>query len=403
MQFLVDWENRVDFDRLRKERTARVKQQIKKEGLDAVLLFKAENIRYMTGYRPLWWSQCFLTRNAGLMTVDSDPILFPTSGCAERCQATMDWMPKKNIRPLATLEDEGIIKNVVNDVFIPAFKELGIKEGSKVGVDATTMLILLKLQEAFPKVEFVNGDDCLKTAQVIKTQDEIVLMRQSSHMAMIGMKRAIESIDLGKRECEILAEAMHSFYSHGMEVPQCNLIVASGEGTAPLRRFASDREIKYGDLVFLDLGGCFNGYYSDFTRTLIYGEPNEKQKKIYQAVYKMMMAIHDKVKPGNTNVDVTRAVKKVVKDEGFEGKDYLGLIGHSLGVHGLTSPIIGERASKGEKTFELKPGMIFSLEPGIFIPGTPGGGGVRLEDTILVTEDGNELFTPAPYDEKLLS
>jgi len=83
--------------------------------------------------------------------------------------------------------------------------------------------------------------------------------------------------------------------------------------------------------------------------------------------------------------------------------DYLGLIGHSLGIHGLTSPIIGEKSSKGEKTFELQPGMIFSLEPGIFIPGTPGGGGVRLEDTILITEDGNELFTPAPYDEKLLS
>jgi len=403
MQFEVDWENRVDFKRLRKERTIQVKQQMKEQGLDAVLLFKAENIRYMTGYRPLWWSQSFLTRNAGLMTVDSDPILFPTSGCAERCQMTMDWMSKENIRPLATLEDEGIISNVVNDVFVPAFRELGITEGSKIGIDATTMLILSKLKEVFPKVEFVDGDECLKDAQVIKTPDEIILMRQSSHMAMIGMKRAIESIDLGVRECEILAEAMHSFYSHGMEVPQCNLIVTSGEGTAPLRRFASDREIKYGDLVLLDLGGCFNGYNSDFTRTVIYGEPNKKQKKIYQAVYKMMMTIHDKMKPGNSNVDVTRAVKKVVKDEGFEGQDYLGLIGHSLGIHGLTSPIIGEKSSKGEKTFGLKPGMVFSLEPGIFIPGTPGGGGVRLEDTILVTEDGNELFTPAPYDEKLLS
>ena len=403
MQLLVDWEDRVDFNRLRKERTSRVKQQIKEKGLDAVLLFKAENIRYMTGYRPLWWSQCFLTRNAGLMTADSDPILFPTSGCAERCQKTMDWMSKDNIRPLATLEDKGIINNVVNDVFVPAFKELGITEGSKVGIDATTMLILSKLKEVFPKVEFVDGDECLKDAQVIKTPDEIVLMRQSSHMAQIAMKRAIEFIDLGVRECEILAEAMHSLYSNGMEVPQCNLIVTSGEGTSPLRRFASDREIKYGDLVFLDLGGCFNGYNSDFTRTVIYGEPNEKQKEIYQAVYKMMMTIHGMMKPGNTNVDLTKAVKKVVRDEGFEGQDYLGLIGHSLGVHGLTSPIIGEKSSKGEKTFELQPGMVFSLEPGIFIPDVPGGGGVRLEDTILVTEDGNELFTPAPYDEKLLS
>jgi len=403
MHFEVDWESRVNFNRLRKERMEKVRKGIKENNLDAVLLFKAENLRYLTGYRPLWWTQCFLTRNAGLMTADSDPILFPTSGCAERCWVTMDWMPKENIRPLATLEDEGIIDQVMKDLFVPAFKELGITDGSKVGIDASTMLILEKLKKMFPKVEFVDGDECLKNAQLIKTRDEIVLLRQSSHMAQIAMKRAIEFIDLGVRECEILAEAMHSLYSHGMEVPQCSLIVASGEGTAPLRRFASDREIKYGDLVFLDMGGMFNGYNSDFTRTVIFGEPNEQQKKIYKTVYKMMMAIHETLKPGNTNVDVTKAVKKVVKDEGFEGKDYLGLIGHSLGVHGLTSPIIGEKASKGEKTFELKPGMVFSLEPGIFIPGTPGGGGVRLEDTLLVTEDGNELFTPAPYDEKLLS
>jgi len=403
MYLQVDWKNRVNFDRLRKERKERVRKEVKEKNLDAVLMFKAENLRYLTGYRPLWWTQCFLTRNAGLMAADSEPILFPTSGCAERCWVTMDWMPKESIRPLPTLEDEGIIMQAMKDLFVPAFKELGITDGSKVGIDASTMLILEKLKETFPKIEFVDGDECLKNTQVIKTPDEIVLLRQSSHMAMIAMKRAIEFIDLGVRECEILAEGMHSLYSHGMEVPQCSLIVTSGEGTAPLRRFASDREIKYGDLVFLDMGGMFNGYNSDFTRTVIYGEPNEQQKKIYKAVHKMMMAIHETVKPGNTNVDVTRAVRKVVKDEGFEGMDYLGLIGHSIGVHGLTSPIIGEKASQSERTFELEPGMVFSLEPGIFIPGVPGGGGVRLEDTILVTEDGNELFTPAPYDAKLLS
>jgi Xaa-Pro aminopeptidase len=403
MQFLVDWENRIDFDKLREERKNRVRNKIKKNNLDAVLLFKAENLRYLTGYRPLWWTQCFLTRNAGLMAVDSEPILFPTSGCAERCWVTMDWMPKESIRPLPTLEDEGIIRQAMKDLFVPAFKELGIKKGSRVGIDASTILILEILKETFPEVDFVDGDECLKGTQIIKTPDEIKLLRQSSHMAMIAMKRAIEFIDLGVRECEILAEAMHSLYSHGMEVPQCSLIVTSGEGTAPLRRFASDREIKYGDLVFLDIGGMFNGYNSDFTRTVIYGEPNEQQKKIYKAVYKMMMAIQETLLPGNTNIDVTKAVRKVVKDEGFEGRDYLGLIGHSIGVHGLTSPIIGEKASQSETTFELEPGMVFSLEPGIFIPGVPGGGGVRLENTILVTEEGNELFTPAPYDEKLLS
>ena len=168
--------------------------------------------------------------------------------------------------------------------------------------------------------------------------------------------------------------------------------------------FASDKMINQHELVFLDLGGCFNGYFSDFTRTVVCGEPNEQQKKIYRAVHGMMMEIFRTMKPGNTTDEVNRMARKVVVDSGFEGHDYLGLLGHSIGVTGLTFPIIGEIAAEGtENITELKPGMIFSLEPGIFIPGTPGGGGIRLEDTVLITETGNEVFTTVPYDDKLLA
>ena len=403
MDFAVDWTKRIDFDLLRLERTKNLNEQIIKHDLDALLCFKAENLRYMTGYRPLWWPISFLTRNAGIMVAGKEPILFPTSGCYERCQATMYWMKKDNIRPLATMEDPGIIDAEVQKKFKPAFEELGITEG-KIGVDHVSMLVLLKLQEAFPKAEFVNGDHCVLDAQVIKNSEEIKCMRVSSQLATFAMDRALRKIDAGVRECEVLAEAMHSLYSNGMEVPQCNLIVTSGDGTAPLRRFASDKKINWGELVFLDLGGCFNGYFSDFTRTVIFGKPNEQQKRIYQAVYGMMMEIHKTMKPGKTNLDVNEAARKVVVDCGFKGYDYLGLLGHSIGVTGLTYPIVGEIAAIGsENVVELKPGMIFSMEPGIFIADTPGGGGVRLEDTILITEDGNEVLTKIPYDEALLS
>ena len=265
------------------------------------------------------------------------------------------------------------------------------------------MLTLMKLKEAFPKADFVNGDHCVLDAQVIKNSEEIKCMRASSQMAAIAMDRAIRAIGLGVRECEILAEAMHALYCNGMEVPQCNLIVTSGDGTAPLRRFASDRQIRQDELVFMDLGGCFNGYFSDFTRTVIFGKPNAQHKKIYKAVYEMMNEIKRTLIPGNTNADVNKAARQVVIDHGFKGHDYLGLLGHSIGVTGLTYPIVGEIAAMSEREVVLKPGMIFSLEPGIFIPGVPGGGGVRLEDTILVTEDGNEVLTTTPYDENLLS
>ena len=150
----------------------------------------------------------------------------------------------------------------------------------------------------FPQAEFVNGDHCVLDAQVVKNSEEIKCMRVSSQMAAIAMGKAIRKIDAGVRECEILAEAMHSLYSNGMEVPQCNLIVTSGDGTAPLRRFASDKQINWGELVFMDLGGCFNGYFSDFTRTVIYGKPSELHKRIYKAVYEMMNEIKRTMKPG---------------------------------------------------------------------------------------------------------
>lgn len=403
MHFAIDWTKRIDFDLLRRERTKSLNEQIKKFGLDALLCFKAESIRYMTGYRPLWWPISFLTRNAGLMAADKDPILFPTSGCVERCWESMYWMKKENMRPLATMEDPGIAETEVKQKFLPAFEELGITEG-KVGIDHVSMIVLNKLKEVFPKVEFVDGDQCVLAAQVVKNSEELKCMRVASEHASYAMDRAIGSIRAGIRECEILAEAMHSLYANGMEVPQCSLIVTSGDGTAPLRRFASDRKINWNELVFMDLGGCFNGYFSDFTRTVILGKPNEQQKKIYRAVYAMMMEIHRTMVPGNTNKDVNDAARKAVVDAGFEGYDYLGLLGHSIGVTGLTYPIIGEIAAVGsEHIVELQPGMIFSMEPGIFIPGVPGGGGVRLEDTILITEDGNEVLTKTPYDENLLS
>jgi Xaa-Pro aminopeptidase len=403
MDFAVDWTKRIDFDLLRRERTRSLNEQIKKHGLDALLCFKAENLRYMTGYRPLWWPISFLTRNAGIMAADKEPILFPTSGCVERCRNTMYWMSEENIRPLATMEDPGVVETEVKKKFKPAFEELGITAG-RIGVDHVSMLVLMKLREALPKAELVNGDHCVLDAQVVKNSEEIKCMRLASQIACYAMDRAIKSIDAGVRECEILAEAMHCLYSNGMEVPQCNLIVTSGDGTAPLRRFASDRKVNWGELVFLDLGGCFNGYFSDFTRTVIFGKPNEGQKKIYKAVHQMMVEIHRTMKPGVTNTEVNEAARKVVVDCGFKGHDYLGLLGHSIGVTGLTYPIVGEIAAIGsENVIELKPGMIFSMEPGIFIPNTPGGGGVRLEDTILVTEDDNEVFTNFPYDENLLS
>lgn len=400
-QFGVDWEERIDFQKLRRDRLSRLKEKMKEHKVDCILAFRPENIRYATSYRPLWWpTGMAVTRNAAVIPLDGDPILYTASGDWARSVATMPWLKKENIRPLAVLEDREVFKSTVSD-FKKDLTDLGVAYGN-IGIDATRFGLTQQLQQALPKASFVDGDEVLTDAKEIKTKEEQDLMRVSSAIASFAMERTIEVIASGKRECEILGEAMRVLYSFGMEVPQCNLIVASGEHTMPLFRFATDKPIRLDEFVFLDLGGCFNGYFSDFTRTVIHGTPNKRQKEVYQAVYDSIQTIIRVMKAGTLNLEVNQAVRKVVKERGFDKEAYFGVLGHSIGIAGLEPPFIGERVLTGDQRFvefKLQPGMVFSMEPTI---GVAGVGGVRLENTVLITETGNDVLSTAPYDEKLL-
>ena len=401
MYYAVDWVDRIDFAAIQQFRPQNLQKKMREHKLDAMICFRAEHIRYMTGMRPLWWPISFITRNAALIAQTGAPVLYVTSGDAARCRQTMKWLPEENIRPCATMEDPGIVKTMVHQEFIPTLKKMGVAEG-RIGIDAATSLIFQELKNGLPKAAWVDADQCVKETAAVKHPEEIKCMRVSVQVADVAMERAFRRIDSGVRECEVLATAMETLYSFGMEVPQCSLIVASGENTAPLHRFASDKLILRGDLVFLDLGGCFNGYFSDFTRTVCLGRPNEEQKKIYTAVYETMMNIVETMKPGVTNEFVNRSARGVIQKHGFEKYGFHGLLGHSIGTSGLTYPIIGELAATGEKVFELQPGMVFSMEPTITVPGVPGGGGVRIENNILITATGNEVLNRTPYCQKML-
>ncbi len=401
MYFSVDWVDRIDFAALRQYRIQNLQKKMREQGLDAVLCFRAENIRYMTGMRPLWWPISFITRNAAIAAQSGPPVLYVTSGDAARCRQTMKWLPEENIRPCGTMEDPGIVRTMVHQEFAPTLKKMGVGSG-RIGIDAATAAIFEEVKKALPQAQWLDGDQCFKEAASIKQAEEIKCMRVSIQMADVAMEKAMQRIEAGVRECEVLATAMHTLYSFGMEVPQCSLIVSAGENTAPLHRFASDKPILRGDLVFMDLGGCFNGYFSDFTRTVCLGRPREQQIRIYTAVYETMMDIVETMKPGATNEQVNRSAREVIKKHGFAQYGFHGLLGHTIGISGLTAPLIGELAATGEKVFELQPGMIFSLEPTITVPGVPGGGGVRLENNILITEKGNEVMNHTPYCQKML-
>jgi Xaa-Pro aminopeptidase len=213
---------------------------------------------------------------------------------------------------------------------------------------------------------------------------------------------AIAAIRPGVRETDVVAEAMHTLYRLGGEMAHVTTpFVASGEHMAPPNRLATDKIIREGDLVFIDIGAMANGYFSDIGRTVVCGRPSKPQQQVFTAVHESLMAGTAACRAGNTNTDVGEAIRAVGERHGF-GDNFITLfIGHGVGMGANEPPYVGEDLP-GAESAPLEVGMTFALEPLIWIPGVRGGAGVRLEDTIVVEPDGGRALTRTAFDERLL-
>ena len=153
--------------------------------------------------------------------------------------------------------------------------------------------------------------------------------------------------------------------------------------------------------VFIDIGAAWSGYFGDMARTVICGKPSAEQKKVYTAVYEALKAGIAEMRPGRTNKDSAEAFYRGAAKYGL-GDRFLSLfIAHGVGIGANEPPYIGETLP-GAPTYEFQPGMVFAVEPLIWIEGVRGGGGVRLEEMVLVTKDGPHVMSRAPFDDKLL-
>lgn len=400
MYFITDWVKRIDFDRMREMRLKTLREIMARNGLDALLVLRPENIRYITGLRPIWFPYVQF-RNLSILTEEGDPLLFVDEGDYLHRKKIMYWLPPQNIFPLPILDIPEMLNSTLNILKQKLF-EMAVSE-KKIGVDLLNMDILEGIRQILPKAQIIDGDERVKEARMIKNEEEIKALRVSSICVEMGFHSAIKAIKPGRRECEILGEASRTFTSLGMEVAQCQSILASGEeNLSPLARFATDKIIQNGELVFMDMGGCFNGMFAEATRTIVCGKPHPKQKDIYKIVYEALQEVVCHMKPGKTSEEAHNAQLKVYQKYDMEKFAHLTLLGHSIGLGGSEPPNFGDPTISGN-VFEFKPGMVFSVEPTLIVPGVPGGGGVRIEDEILITETGNEILTKIPYDEMLLS
>jgi len=273
---------------------------------------------------------------------------------------------------------------------------LGIKKLDKIAVDSWSAGMFEGFPQAFPGAKFINGQQIMLGARVVKTWDEIQCLKMAHLMTMAGVQAGLEVMRPGMKECEVRAEIFHAFDHFGSEGAQTtNCIVCSGGGTVPYRRFTSDKIIDYGDLVIIDMGASFNGYYGDMTRVYVCGKgakPSKRQIELHTQAFSALKRAEKAIKPGGTTYDPAEACRA----------QYImgGLLGHGLGVAGVEGPFIGSPSPAAKAAAQVfEPGMVFSIEP---YYGEVGVGGIRLEDVMVVTDHGLEIISKFPFDERLI-
>jgi Xaa-Pro aminopeptidase len=379
----VDWEERIDFARVRRERLFKAQEALAESAADLLFVFRTEDARYLTGYRHHLGPTPLLGNATVVLGADAPPLLFTMD--YEHCRARMPWISDDCLQPRANFREEVGIRKWADTVE----SLVGSLAGKTVGVDLWTPTLEEGLRRAFPDTEFVDGYKILMEAKIIKTDDEIGCLKIANAITEAGMDAARSVLRPGVRECEVLASAWYKMTALGSEWTQCSNIVASGPYTAPYRRFTSDRVIRSGDMVIIDIGGCFNGYWGDLTRTWVCGDirPTEAERQLHQKCYDALWSACAMSRAGNTTADVFAAADPYVLDS----------LGHGSGMAPWEPPYFSPH-TKDDPT-ELRAGMQFNLEP---YAGEPGVAGFRLENNLVVTDGDPDIYTTYPFDERLV-
>ena len=398
-QFHVAYEERPNLDALRKGRIANAQRERETARLDALLVWKDENVRYLTDLRPQLIAGKTTVLNGALLIAGEAPILFCSGGERDRAERTMPWITEIHTIPI--LEERSLIEGFVRAILSPVLQEHGLAK-ARMGVDEANISLLKCMSSCLPGVQVEDGDSAMQHARLLKLPEEMALLEEATALADAVTASGVAAIAEGVRECEVAGEAMRTLFRLGGEYAHVMTpFVASGEHMSPPHRISSDKLIRNGDLVFIDIGANWNGYFGDVARTTVCGKPSRRQQEIFTAVYEALHAGIARMRPGCTNKDAVDAIIKAAAKHKL-GDRFLSLfIGHGVGIGANEPPYIGETLP-GAPVYEFQPGMVFAVEPLIWVEGVRGGGGVRLEEMVAITDGDAHVLSRAPFEEKLL-
>src|SRR5919108_230499 len=395
----VDWENRIDFDRLRRERLARVKALLAKSEMGALLCFDMNNVRYITATHIGTWAQDKISRFT-LLPQGDEPILWDFGSAAKHHQIYCDWMGERSRAGIPLMRgamspEMGRSEDVARKIRIE-LEARGLHK-EPLGVDVVEPPILFALQRE--GINVVDGQQLMSTAREIKTQDEISLLTQSAGMVDAAYYELYKAMKPGMRENEAVALVAKVLYEMGSEyVEGVNAI--SGERCSPHPHVFSDRVMRPGDPVYYDVLHSYMGYRTCYYRCFAIGSASRALVDAYKRCRDYLDASIQLIRPGRTTSEVA-AVWPKAQEFGFPSEEaaFALQMGHGIGLAIWERPMISRLVSL-EHPHEIKPGMVFALET--FWPSTDGWSAARIEEEIVVTETGHEVITRFPAEQLLV-
>ena len=392
----VDYEQRIDFDRMRQHKVSRIKQYMDKLDIECLLLFETGNKRYATSTAVASPEVDNMGRYA-IVPRNGEPHIFGFGSEVKAEKLYCPWIKDFTFPAHSTMYgalpmDWKCYEAFLKDLDMVLANHKLDKKKVKIGVDiAESQIILALINNGYT---IADGQGVMQYARAIKNEDEIMCLKHGAAIVDAAFHKIAQTIQPGIKENDLQAVASYEMHRLGAQWVH-NVQVTSGNRTHPHPHLSSDRLIQPGDIIFMDIVLLFNGYHTCVYRCFCCGKPTGRQKEIHKRCLDYQLAGLEAVKPKVTTADIVK-VWPDSKKMGYETEaEIFGLqFGHGVGV-GLWEFPIMSRLYSFDHPVEIEPGMVFALET----YAGEGYDGVRLEDEIVVTETGTEIITKFPNDE----
>ncbi|MFD2171582.1 M24 family metallopeptidase [Tumebacillus lipolyticus] len=359
-------------------RLSRIKEWMKQENVGVTLVTSPPNVFYLTGF------DCHPHERFMALCIQASgetALFVPT---LER-----DAAQKAGCTNIVTVGD-------TDDPMAKLRTVIGDGPYGKLAVEKEHMTVARyeQLQTVFGEEKAVAAEELLLNMRLQKDAAEVAIMKKAAEIADRAIEAGIAAIAIGKTEQELVAVVESTMMALGASGPSFSTTVLAGEKSALPHGTPGSRAIQQGDFVLFDLGAVYEGYCSDITRTVVVGEPTAQQREIYEAVLAANLASIAATKPGRQAKEIDSAARDVITAAGY-GEYFNHRVGHGLGIEIHEFPSV-----HGNNEHELVTGMVFTIEPGIYLSDV---GGVRIEDDVVVTEDGVEVLTSYPKALQVIS